>query len=156
MPFFHYYYLYMKYVNIKFLERLTMYTAYIDGASRGNPGPSGIGVVIYKDNTPMVEISKYIGIQTNNIAEYSALLELLDNLIDRNILKIEAYSDSELIVNQINGKYKVRNMKLIKLYNEAKLKINKLEYFKFSHVKRESNSHADKLANIAIDKKGKI
>lgn len=133
-----------------------MYTAYIDGASRGNPGPSGIGVVIYKDNTPMVEISKYIGIQTNNIAEYSALLELLDNLIDRNILKIKAYSDSELIVNQINGNYKVRNMKLIKLYNEAKLKINKLEYFKFSHVKRESNSHADKLANIAIDKKGKI
>jgi ribonuclease HI len=133
-----------------------MYIAYIDGAARGNPGHAGIGIVIKKNNQIIKSISKYIGRQTNNVAEYSALLTLLDYSIDNNLSDLTVYSDSELLVKQINGQYKVKNLKLINLYNQCKLLINKLNSFSINHIKRELNEEADKLANIGIDNRKEI
>lgn len=131
---------------------------FCDGGSRGNPGHAGVGIVINKGN--QIKISKYIGIATNNQAEYNAVIEALKYInenpqVDRiNDIDINFYLDSQLVVEQLNGNYKIKNEGLKPLYSkvqELKSKIkNKIT---FTHVLREKNNIADKLVNRAIDKK---
>lgn len=129
---------------------------YTDGASRGNPGEAGVGVIIYNnDGEELYEISEYIGQATNNIAEYTALLRGLDGALLFGTEKVNVFADSELMVKQMNGQYKVKNENLIPLYNEAKKKLKQFAQYTFNHVPREKNKRADKLANDGIDSKRK-
>lgn len=126
-------------------------TAHIDGACSGNPGDASIGVVL-KDKKGLYQetISKYIGQATNNVAEYSALLEALQKACDLGIEKFSVKSDSELLVKQIKGVYKVKNEALRKLHSEALSLTDKFKVFNIEHVRREYNKEADKLAKQAI------
>ena len=127
-------------------------TVYTDGASRGNPGKSGIGVVIKNsDNKVIHRIKKYFPRLTNNQAEYQALITALDYVCDNNIKKARFFTDSQLLSNQINGSWKVKHPEIIKLYKEAYKLTKKLDEFKISYIPREENSEADSLANMAID-----
>lgn len=126
--------------------------AYTDGASRGNPGIAGIGVLITDDEGNTIkEISEHIGDTTNNIAEYTALITALREVFEMCAEVVEVYSDSELMVRQINGVYRVKNEGLKPLYGEAKSLIGKFKSFKIEHIKREFNKVADELANKGID-----
>ena len=132
--------------------------AYIDGASRGNPGESGIGVIIKdtKRNT-IDKISGYIGKATNNIAEYKALIACLKRVKDLNLDKLTVFSDSELLVRQMQGKYKVRNEHLKELYKTVQNLLKKSAFsFEIKHISREENREADQLANSGIDNRCKI
>src|SRR5579864_1644344 len=126
--------------------------ANIDGGARGNPGPAGYGVVI-KDaaNQVLAEISKFLGHGTNNFAEYSALLAALDYAQKHGHKSLHVFSDSELLVKQLKGEYKVRSHELKPLYEQARAASHKLENFSIQHVRREQNREADKLANQAMD-----
>lgn len=126
--------------------------ANIDGGARGNPGPAGYGVVI-KDASDRVlaELRKFIGHRTNNFAEYSALLAALDYALAHGHKGLHIFSDSELLVKQIRGEYKVRSPELKPLFEQARSSIRKLETFSIQHVRREHNRDADKLANRAMD-----
>ena len=124
---------------------------FTDGAARGNPGPAGIGVVIRNDEKILVEVSDYIGETTNNQAEYMAFIRGLEETIDLGQKNAEAFSDSELIVKQINGEYRVKNHGLLPLYNEVKSLLKKFEKIMIYHTPREENKLADKLANRGID-----
>ncbi|HHX22806.1 MAG TPA: ribonuclease HI family protein [Thermoanaerobacterales bacterium] len=126
--------------------------AYVDGASRGNPGNAGIGIVfINEQNNVVKEISDYIGQTTNNIAEYTAMVTALKEALEMNFEEIEVISDSELIVKQINGEYQVKNKGLKPLYKEACQLLKEFKKYTVRHVKRERNKEADKLANRGID-----
>lgn len=127
------------------------YIIYFDGASRGNPGHAGIGVVIYNNNKIEKKISEYIGQTTNNIAEYMGLIKGLYYAYENNAEHVIIYSDSELVVNQIKGKYKVRNKSLHPLYNQAIKYIHTIKYFEINHVKRHDNKIADELANKSLN-----
>lgn len=127
-------------------------TFYVDGASRGNPGKASVGIVIInKDGEIVGELKRYIGEATNNIAEYQALLEALTEGKRLGCKAVQVFSDSELMVRQINGIYKVKDAKLLDLYKEAKLLILNFKDFKIDHVTRDKNSRADALANEALD-----
>ncbi len=126
--------------------------AYIDGGSRGNPGPSGLGVYF----PGLVSVAEYLGHQTNNYAEYSALVSALRFAADRQCKQLKIYSDSELVVKQIKGIYKVRNENIRPLYASAKRLIEQIPRFSIEHVRREFNKEADKLANEAMDSKGDV
>ena len=129
--------------------------AYTDGASRGNPGQAGIGVAIYNEkNEKLKSISQYIGEATNNVAEYKALISALQASQELGAEEIEVFTDSELMVKQIKGEYRVKNEGLKPLFNEAKELIKTFTTVKVTHVRRELNKEADKLANIAIDSQG--
>lgn len=122
-----------------------------DGASSGNPGNAGIGVVIdIPNNDPQGKetytISEYIGIATNNVAEYSAFIKGLEKVQSLGILNIKVYLDSELIVRQINGVYKVKNKNLIPLFNKASQILDFFESYTVEHVRRDLNKEADALA----------
>lgn len=121
---------------------------YCDGASRGNPGEAGIGCLILIDNKK-IEISEYIGKTTNNVAEYKAIIRGLEETLKEGVDTIEIYSDSELLVRQINGTYKVKNKNLIPLNQKVKELINKFKKYSLIHINREDNSEADKLAKKA-------
>jgi ribonuclease HI len=127
--------------------------AYSDGGARGNPGPAGYGVVI-KDETgkKIAELSEYLGHQTNNFAEYQGLIAALEYAIEHGHKALKVISDSELLVRQIKGIYKVKNSVLKDLHARAKELIAKLEWFSIEHVLRGKNSEADQLANDAMDK----
>jgi ribonuclease HI len=125
---------------------------YIDGASKGNPGPSGIGVVICSGQETIKNISSFIGNATNNIAEYTALIYALQEalILKADVLKIK--TDSQLLARQLNKVYKVKHANIIGLYNQA---VNLLSAFKevsINNIPREENSEADKLATQAIKK----
>lgn len=123
----------------------------IDGASKGNPGKAGIGVVFQNDkNDILKELYKYIGITTNNFAEYTALNYSLDEAIKNNYKNIEIKSDSELIVKQLNGEYSVKSDDLKPIFLEIKGKLKKFDSYKIKHIPRTENKRADRLANIAI------
>jgi ribonuclease HI len=124
----------------------------IDGGARGNPGPAGYGV-IFKDGSgkKIGELSRYLGIRTNNYAEYSGLIAALEHAIAHNYKSLKVFSDSELLVRQITGVYKVRSPELRELYDRARVLIRKLESFRIEHVRREFNGEADRLANRAMD-----
>jgi ribonuclease HI len=134
-------------------ERPAAYlVAHVDGGARGNPGPAGYGVVITDQSGKRVAtLSKYLGHQTNNFAEYSGLLAALDYALQHGPKALEVISDSELMVRQINGVYKVRSPILLDLYKRAKALIAQLDYFKIGHILRAKNAEADALANQAMD-----
>lgn len=123
-----------------------------DGAARGNPGPAAIGVTI-KDGTGrlVVPISRRIGITTNNQAEYQAIVAALEKAVSLGARYVELYTDSELVVKQINGRYKVKNAVLRSLYQKVIQLIGSLEGFKIAYIPREQNAEADNLANRALD-----
>jgi probable phosphoglycerate mutase len=127
--------------------------AYCDGGSRGNPGPAGFGVYI-QDSTGKVlaELSQYLGAHTNNFAEYSALLAALEFAIAHGHRSLRVISDSELMVKQMKGQYRVNSPELRPLYEEARRRVPQLEHFQIQHVLREKNRHADRLANLAMDR----
>ncbi len=127
--------------------------AYSDGGARGNPGPAGYGVVI-KDETgkKLAALSEYLGHQTNNVAEYQGLIAALEYTIEHGYKALKVISDSELLVRQIKGLYKVKNSVLKDLHARAKELIAKLDWFSIEHVLRGENSDADRLANEAMDK----
>ncbi len=124
----------------------------IDGAARGNPGPAGIGVMIQEENGPMErEVWKFIGEATNNVAEYEALLLALREAGGLKPAGVRIRSDSELLVRQVKGRYRVRNHRLIVLHSQVCDLIKTIPSFHIEHVNRELNRRADALANRAID-----
>ncbi|OQB69133.1 MAG: 14.7 kDa ribonuclease H-like protein [Spirochaetes bacterium ADurb.Bin133] len=125
---------------------------YIDGGSRGNPGDAGAGVIL-DNNGKRSGFYRYLGVKTNNEAEYSALIIGITVALENNVKNIKVFSDSELLCNQINGVYKVKNENLKKYYIEAKSLIDKLNSFEIKHILREQNGLADKMANKAMDLK---
>lgn len=128
-------------------------TAFCDGGSRGNPGPAGFGVFIQGSSGQTVaELSEFLGRATNNVAEYSALLAALDYALKSGHPRLRVVADSELLVKQIQGRYKVNSPDLRPLYEEAKRRIARLEGFRIEHVLRGKNKKADHLANLAMDK----
>ena len=128
------------------------YTANIDGAARGNPGPASYGVVVRRpDGKPLESLGKYIGRHTNNVAEYYALIAALDYAAANGIKRLRVYSDSQLIVNQIKGIYKVKHPDLRPLHERAKKQAATLEAFAIQYVPREQNRDADAAANAALD-----
>ncbi len=129
--------------------------AHIDGASRGNPGPAAYAVVLRRpDGSPLAEFAKSIGRATNNVAEYYALIAALDSAAERHIRKLRVRSDSELLVRQMQGRYKVKSADLRPLHERAARLARALEYFAIEHVPREQNARADQLANEALDHTG--
>lgn len=128
-------------------------TAYCDGGSRGNPGPAGYGVYIEtQDGQRVAELSEYLGKTTNNVAEYSGLLAAIDFAVKNGHRRLRVISDSELMVKQIQGRYKVNSSDLRPLYDEAKRRIAQLDAFRIEHVLRGKNQKADRLANLAMDR----
>lgn len=128
---------------------------YIDGASRGNPGLAGAGIFLSKDNKVIAKNSYFLGTKTNNQAEYYALvygLRVLRENMPRVKDQVTIYSDSELLVRQVKGIYKIKNQDLRNLYDDAIALLSGIEY-KIEHVRREKNTVADDLANKAFDKK---
>jgi ribonuclease HI len=127
--------------------------AYSDGGARGNPGPSGYGVVIHDEaGRKVAALSEYLGHQTNNFAEYQGLIAALEYAVANGHKALKVISDSELLVRQIKGIYKVKNAALQDLHGRAKELIAKLAWFSIGHVLRGNNEEADRLANAAMDK----
>jgi ribonuclease HI len=127
--------------------------AYCDGGSRGNPGPAGFGVYIQDEKGGVLaELSQFLGRRTNNFAEYSGLLAALEFALANGHESLRVVSDSELMVKQIKGQYRVNSPELRPLYEEARRRIGRLGHFQIQHVLREKNQHADRLANAAMDK----
>jgi len=130
--------------------------ANIDGGARGNPGPAAYGVVIRDAKGEVIaELSDYLGIQTNNYAEYSGLLAALEFAVREKRLSLKVLSDSELLVRQMQGRYKVKSPGLIDLYDRARALVRKLEYFSIEHVLRQYNKDADALVNQVLDSRGR-
>ncbi|HNW39590.1 MAG TPA: ribonuclease HI family protein [Candidatus Omnitrophota bacterium] len=124
---------------------------YIDGASQGNPGHSGVGVVIYRDGLRIKNISSYIGLATNNIAEYTALIYALEEALLLKAKSVKINTDSQLLARQLNKIYKVKNAGIINLYNRAVHLLTGFEKVLINHIPREENSLADKLATQAVN-----
>jgi ribonuclease HI len=125
----------------------------VDGAARGNPGPAGCGALV-RDARGLVskKLYRYLGIATNNVAEYEALLMGLEAALALGSEKVHVESDSELMVNQLNGLYRVRDEKLKKLYQRALDLLRQFDSYRIAHIKREQNQVADRLANEAIER----
>jgi ribonuclease HI len=127
--------------------------AHSDGGARGNPGPAGYGVVIQDQaGRKVAALSEYLGHQTNNFAEYQGLIAALEYAVEHGPKALKLVSDSELLVRQIKGIYKVKNSTLQELHGRAKELIAQLEWFSIDHALREHNREADELANSAMDK----
>jgi probable phosphoglycerate mutase len=128
-------------------------TAHCDGGSRGNPGPSGYGAVVEDaKGRVLAELSEFVGIQTNNFAEYSGLLAVLKWATENGAKHVRVISDSELMVKQMQGKYAVKSPILKPLYEEARKLSRRLDGFEMRHTLRGGNKHADRLANEAMDR----
>lgn len=130
-----------------------MLEIYIDGASQGNPGLAGIGVIIYKDNLILKNISRFIGIATNNVAEYTALIYALQEALILRAKDLKINSDSQLLVRQLNGEYRVKDADLISLYEQVKHLLSGFKHVKIVNIPREDNKGADALAANAIKKR---
>ena len=128
-----------------------MYKIYCDGASRSNPGEASIGISIQNDEKEIYTISKKIGVATNNVAEYESLRTALDYCDKNNLKDLQIYLDSLLVVQQVNGKYKVKSKNLKELYSQCTNLMEKIDNLEIHHVPREQNKRADELANIALD-----
>lgn len=134
-------------------EKKTLVTAFCDGGSRGNPGPAGYGVFVQgEDGSPLAELSDFLGMKTNNVAEYQGLLAALGWAVDQGVEALRVVSDSELMVKQMKGQYSVKSPDLKPLYEEAKRRAAKLDRFEMQHVLRGKNKEADRLANEAMDR----
>jgi ribonuclease HI len=129
-----------------------MIRAYIDGGARGNPGPAGYGVRIEDaDGNLIEELYAPLGIATNNVAEYNGLLAALKWAADHDHRDVHIRSDSELLVKQMRGEYRVKNEGLLPLVARARLLLMELRDVRFEHVRRELNKEADRLSNLAMD-----
>jgi len=133
------------------MEEVVIYT---DGASRGNPGKAGIGIVIYdsEKKTLLAEVAEYIGKTTNNVAEYKALIRALEEAKKLDCQRLRIYTDSDLLVKQFNGIYRVKHENLQPLFTQVKKLTQDFVQVQVTHVRREYNKEADKLANQGIDK----
>jgi ribonuclease HI len=128
-------------------------TIYTDGASRNNPGEAGAGVYILRDGVPVERIARYLGTTTNNIAEYTAAIIGLEHAVKAGARSVQMFADSELMVKQVNGQYKVKNEGLRPLHAKVKELIAKIGRVEVRYIRREMNRDADALANKAIDEK---
>jgi ribonuclease HI len=126
-------------------------TLHIDGAARGNPGPAAYAIVLSRPGEAVVEEALPIGTATNNVAEYTALVEGLGLAAELGVRSLAVYSDSELLVKQMNGEYRVKNADLLELYREARDLVRRFEKVIIAHVRRGENARADQLANSALD-----
>ncbi len=125
-----------------------------DGAARGNPGPAGAGAVLFDPQGDIQgRVSKYLGEATNNVAEYQALIEGLRLARSLGVTRLRLCLDSQLVVNQLNGSYRVKTPHLLPLWRQAKDELQNFEAYAISHIPREKNALADRLANEAIDRK---
>jgi ribonuclease HI len=127
-------------------------TAFVDGASRGNPGPAGFGVFMTTDGGEIIELCGYLGTTTNNVAEYAGLIEALLVAKQEGATEVDIVSDSLLLVNQILGKYRVKHPNLIPLYTKAVRLTREFRRFSIRHTLRAGNKDADRLANLAVDR----
>jgi len=130
--------------------------ANIDGGARGNPGPAAYGVVVRNSKGEVLaELSEYLGLQTNNYAEYSGLLAALEYAVGEKHPSLKIFSDSELLVRQMQGRYKVNNLALQELFGRAQSLVRKLQHFSIEHVLRERNKDADRLVNKVLDERAR-
>jgi ribonuclease HI len=127
-------------------------TVHIDGAARGNPGPAAYALVLRRPGEPVIEQAETIGTATNNVAEYTALIRALERAAELGIRTLAVFSDSELIVKQMNGEYRVKNADLQDLYREAQALRKSFERVTLTHVRRAQNADADRLCNEALDR----
>ncbi|MGE0043449.1 MAG: ribonuclease HI family protein [Vicinamibacterales bacterium] len=129
-----------------------MITAYIDGGARGNPGPAGYGVyIVDAQDLPVAKLHGAIGVATNNVAEYNGLLAALGWAADRGHTRVHIKADSQLLVEQMNGNYRVKNEGLVPLYREALHLVARIGHVTFEHIPREKNTEADRLSNLGMD-----
>lgn len=127
--------------------------AYCDGGARGNPGPAGYGAVLQDESgAVLAELSEFLGIRTNNVAEYSGLLAVLEWTLKNSYRRLRVVSDSELMVKQMQGHFKVKSPDLKPLWEDARRRVAELEEFQISHALRHKNKEADRLANEAMDR----
>ncbi|HSP13295.1 MAG TPA: ribonuclease HI family protein [Thermoanaerobaculia bacterium] len=133
-------------------ELILKVTAWVDGASRGNPGPAGYGVFMKTEHGDIIEISGFLGTTTNNVAEYSGLLEALELAGSEGADEVEIVSDSELLVKQMLGSYRVKHPNLIPMHQKAKAMARRFGRFTIRHTLRAGNKEADRLANAAVDR----
>jgi ribonuclease HI len=133
------------------MSRPEAYTINIDGAARGNPGPAAFAYVVKRPNGTTIHNSGCLGSATNNVAEYTALVRALTYAVEAKVDDVHVKSDSELLVKQMTGIYKVKNDTLRDLYAEAKELAREIPHFKIEHVRRAENSEADRLCNEALD-----
>ena len=131
---------------------MTKAKLHTDGGARGNPGPAGIGVVLTAPDGDVIgEVAQGIGRATNNVAEYKALIAGLELALAKDVTELEAFLDSELVVSQLKGEWKIKNEALRHLAVEARRLLNRFAKVELTHVRREQNSDADKLANQGMD-----
>ena len=134
-----------------------MIIAYIDGGARGNPGPAGYGVRVENEAGDLIdELHGGLGIATNNVAEYNGLLAALRWAVDRGERNLLIRADSELLVKQMRGEYKVKHPGLQPLYVRARLLVMELADVRFEHVRREHNKEADRLSNLGMDEAERV
>ncbi len=136
------------------VDPMSELVAYVDGGCLGNPGPSGIGVVINGCQAGPVRIAKWIGHQDNNVAEYAALMEALQFAVAQNARTLHVYSDSQVVVRQMTGEYTCRSARLYSLHWTCR-KLARALKFSISHVPREHNAEANKLAQSALKRKAR-
>jgi ribonuclease HI len=129
----------------------TLWQINIDGAARGNPGPAAFAFVIRRDGAPLIEEKGFLGSTTNNLAEYTALVRALEHAAKLGARRLVVHSDSELLVKQMNGEYRVKNESLRELFDEAKQLCRRFDIVTIRHVPRAQNSDADRLCNEALD-----
>lgn len=131
---------------------MTKFIVNTDGGARGNPGPAAVGILI-KDLTSgnIEKIGKYLGIATNNIAEYAALKIALEKLMDKNAEQVQCFLDSELVVKQLNGEYKVKDENLKIIWLEIKKLETNFKSISYTHIPRAKNKEADKIVNEVLD-----
>lgn len=126
-------------------------TVYTDGASRGNPGPAAIAFTVRGNGVAPVDFCEAIGTATNNVAEYTAMIRALDEVAKRGARRVVLHSDSELMVRQMKGEYRVKHPDILPLYEDARALANSFESIRFVHVPRSLNAEADRLCNMALD-----
>jgi ribonuclease HI len=131
----------------------TFASLYTDGASRGNPGPAGAGVILLDEQgRPILELNRFLGKATNNEAEYQALITGLEAAERLDLTRLHIFLDSELVVKQLHGEYRVRNPRLQPLFDEVASRLRRLSSYAIMHIPREQNEKADRLANEAVDR----
>jgi ribonuclease HI len=131
---------------------MSRFTVNVDGGARGNPGPAAIGVVLRNGGGEVLaEVGEAIGEATNNVAEYRALLRGIELAAEHGATELELVGDSELVVRQVEGRYKVKNAGMKELYEEAKRALRGFDNWSIRHVRRENNADADRLVNEALD-----
>src|SRR3954470_18337290 len=132
-------------------------TLEFDGGSRGNPGPAGIGIVVRaQDGTPLVTLGRFIGRATNNVAEYKALITAMEEAKKLGAKRIVIRGDSELIIKQMKGEYRVKHPDMKELYDIAQDRARDFDQVKIEHNLRHKNELADRLANLAMDRKADV